>query len=444
MTAEIAILNRNAVVLAADSAVTISNSRASKSYNSANKLFSLSKYAPVAVMVFGGADMTGIPWETIIKEYRAKLGRKKFDQLDNYADDFVSFVKGYPSIDMHDARTNLARLLNGEFKSVAAAVERMFNQYLGRIGTVDEDTVTKFVNVAVSQRQKFLEALDTLPFAAGWDLRRLIGKHKREIYKARREVFENIPISRDSKKTLYRIAALSLTKKTFSDSRSGIVVAGFGEAQVFPAIKAFHCDGMIEGHLKFASLLEANVSGNMDSGIYPFAQHEMVVRFMEGIDPNYQTYLETAFETFMSRMADEIGPKFFRSKKRRELFQNALRLSLAETTKHFVSEAKRYRQRYYVRPILGSVRNLPKEDLAVLAESLVHLTSLKRRVSMDVESVGGPIDVAVISKGDGLVWIKRKHYFNQELNPFFMQKYFAEDVLSLAKGSGPDGKQEED
>ena len=43
---------------------------------------------------------------------------------------------------------------------------------------------------------------------------------------------------------------------------------------------------------------------------------------------------------------------------------------------------------------------------------------------MDAETVGGPIDVAVISKGDGFIWIKRKHYFSTELNPCFNQNYF--------------------
>jgi hypothetical protein len=41
--------------------------------------------------------------------------------------------------------------------------------------------------------------------------------------------------------------------------------------------------------------------------------------------------------------------------------------------------------------------------------------------------VGGPIDVAVISKGDGFVWIKRKHYFKPELNPGFFANYFREN-----------------
>ena len=66
---------------------------------------------------------------------------------------------------------------------------------------------------------------------------------------------------------------------------------------------------------------------------------------------------------------------------------------------------------------------LPKDELANLAESLVSLTALHRKVSRDLEAVGGAIDVAVISKGDGFVWIKRKHYFKPELNMHFKLNY---------------------
>jgi hypothetical protein len=59
-----------------------------------------------------------------------------------------------------------------------------------------------------------------------------------------------------------------------------------------------------------------------------------------------------------------------------------------------------------------------------MAESLVNLTSFKLKVTEDAETVGGPIDVAVISKGDGLIWIKRKHYFSPELNQQFFANYY--------------------
>lgn len=76
-------------------------------------------------------------------------------------------------------------------------------------------------------------------------------------------------------------------------------------------------------------------------------------------------------------------------------------------------------------PIKSIVGLLPKEELAEMAETLVNLTSFKRTVSPEAETVGGPIDVAVISKGDGLVWIKRKHYFSPDLNP----RYFGNDRI---------------
>jgi ribosomal protein L3 len=69
---------------------------------------------------------------------------------------------------------------------------------------------------------------------------------------------------------------------------------------------------------------------------------------------------------------------------------------------------------------------LPKDELANLAESLVALTSLHRKVSRDLETVGGPIDVAIISKGDGFIWVKRKHYFRPELNAHFQLNYLRE------------------
>ena len=61
--------------------------------------------------------------------------------------------------------------------------------------------------------------------------------------------------------------------------------------------------------------------------------------------------------------------------------------------------------------------------MAELAETLIMLQSLKEKVTQPTESVGGPIDVAIITKGDGFVWIKRKHYFDPTLNPrFFLRQ----------------------
>ena len=63
--------------------------------------------------------------------------------------------------------------------------------------------------------------------------------------------------------------------------------------------------------------------------------------------------------------------------------------------------------------------------ITVLKEkTFVNLTSFKRKVSMESETVSEPIDVAIISKGDGFIWIERKHYFKSELNPQFFKNYY--------------------
>ena len=59
MTAEVAIMNRTAVALAADSAVTIGKERV---WKHSNKLFSLSSGNDIGVMIYNAGDHCGVPW----------------------------------------------------------------------------------------------------------------------------------------------------------------------------------------------------------------------------------------------------------------------------------------------------------------------------------------------------------------------------------------------
>ena len=64
MTAEVAVLNKSAVALAADSAMTVTVARARKTYPT-NKLFALTKHHPIGIMIYNNAQFMDIPWETI-------------------------------------------------------------------------------------------------------------------------------------------------------------------------------------------------------------------------------------------------------------------------------------------------------------------------------------------------------------------------------------------
>ena len=113
MTAIIGVMNKHAVAIAADSAVTLGGGR--KVLNSANKLFSLSKHHPMAVAIYGNAELVGTPWEIIIKEYRKNLKDKSFLHVSDYVDDFFDFIrhKQYYCFDPDDALNYLKRYIIG-------------------------------------------------------------------------------------------------------------------------------------------------------------------------------------------------------------------------------------------------------------------------------------------------------------------------------------------
>ena len=92
MTAEVAILNKSAVALAADSAVTVRIGKEVKIFNTL-KLFSLSQSYSVGIMVYHNAEFTGVPWETIIKQYR-KERNQTFPTLEEYGTNFIAYLTG--------------------------------------------------------------------------------------------------------------------------------------------------------------------------------------------------------------------------------------------------------------------------------------------------------------------------------------------------------------
>ncbi len=90
----------------------------------------------------------------------------------------------------------------------------------------------------------------------------------------------------------------------------------------------------------------------------------------------------------------------------------------------FIEKSAEHKEKEFKHNVLNMVQFMPNQELATLAESLVDLTSLKRRMSAERETVGGDIDVAIISKSEGFVWIKRKHYFPADLNPRFFRRHY--------------------
>jgi len=430
MTAEIAALNKLAVALAADSAVTVmSQARQAKIYNTVNKLFALSKYHPVGIMVYGGAELMGVPWETVVKMYRPSLHTKRFDTLEGYADHFLKFLADdkvivSPKQEAQFLKDTLADFYEALVAAVTNNVETSMKKggqvTLQQVGQVVDDLVSK--SWESWQKAKVLEHIREKPF-----YKEVVATHGAMINESIANAFQKLPISPKARRTLIDLAVGLLCRDRFSEEHSGVVIAGFGDKEPYPSLLAYVVDLRACGKLKYRQDQKVTIGAGSGSAIVPFAQYEMVDAFMRGIDPRFGQAILNSVERVLQVLPERLVKDLpDLTAERQAEFVAAARHAAERLHDEYYKGMRELSADKFTAPVLDAVESLPKDELAAVAEELVNLTKFKRRISMDQETVGGPIDVAVISRGDGLVWIKRKHYFEPGLNPHFVANYFRE------------------
>lgn len=426
MTAEVAIINSNAVAIAADSAVTIGQGK--KIYNSAIKVFALSKTEPVSIMVYGNAGLLGVPWETIIKIYRSELRDRYLDSLELYAGDFLEFLRDQERF--FTAETEAVWVI-GNIKGYYEVIRETFFQAVQdefkQKGEINESKTIEILRATATEHHERLKRVSFVNGMDAEDEKYVLERYRREIGTLIKDVFQNVKPDRATTGRLRKIAALIHCREIFSDSTSGVVVSGFGKKDVYPAVCTHEIEGVLNKKLKYHYLDQKSyrIHHGSDCSIIPFAQDDMVASFMEGVNPSVSRFIARYLEQLFSRLPelvkDEelVGTDAEKTKLRERITHEAEQLLMG-----FRNQINVHKRIQHVDPILNMVQVLPKDELAAMAESLVNLTAFKRRMTDVLETVGGPVDVAVISKGDGLVWVKRKLYFPKELNQHFFANYF--------------------
>jgi hypothetical protein len=236
-------------------------------------------------------------------------------------------------------------------------------------------------------------------------------------------MFDKSLLTGDVSKNLLEIGILCLLKcpKNVNwPATTGLVIAGFGSTELFPAMQCFALHGIFDGQLHHQELKSDKLGFAKTAAIVPFAQDDMAYTFMEGVDQDYQRTISQDVKQMLEQCPTVVlGACKFLDAATKQKIGAEFSAARDQIAKSYLDGLKKYRREKFVDPILGLVAMLPKSELPVLAESMVSLTALRRKISMDTETVGGPIDVALISKGDGLIWIKRKHYFDPALNHQF-------------------------
>ncbi|MGX2017598.1 hypothetical protein [Providencia huashanensis] len=421
MTAEIAISNEYCVALAADSAVTITSrndTRIKKIYNGAEKLFALSKHHPVGIMIFGDGSLSSAPWELIIKAYRKHLGGASFATLQEYATDFFSFLEKNHSIITPGMREKSCFEFLCNSVLIDCLDSFLILQKYNDFSSVEPDEYYQDFEKYCTERLFTYQSADFLDNFDHNDVNEARNFCNRYTPVICEEILlkDGKPIPETLIDVVNKIFATALCKKNDIATTSGLVIAGYGDDEYYPIILSYSVWGLFKDKLR-KCINADKCSRPREPAVIPFAQDDEVYSFMRGVSPSLLQYLTNLhFMTLVSTLS-----------KLDHLFDDA---SLAEKITNEVfsllpsikNSVDNHIKTHYTDRIMDMVAFLPKQDIAYMAESLVNLTVFKRKISDDSETVGGPIDVAIISKSEGFVWVKRKHYFNKDLNHHFFNR----------------------
>lgn len=375
-------------------------------------------------MFYGSGDFLGCHWEIIIKAFRRHYSRIKFSTLSECRAEFQKFINDPSWWDAEAAQLNAAHMIA---KCIFSINE-----------DVDAEGAMQFrkqiQDLANESKAPLINRENTNPQAT---LKKFKEDHLEEVKRFAEEIFERKVPKKSAEVIASYIFEFFRRAGNPSDYETGAVFFGYGEDQKYPAIEEFVVDGLIDGKPRLWPERELNLNdGETKGAIIPFAQIDVASLFMEGVSPIYVRFFFAAIEGLIEKKDDYFIANFVPKAER--VVEKALRNKENEDLIEELGRAFRaVRQMEVINPMIESIHALPRDEMAAMAEAFVELTSMRRKVDSHLDSVGGPVDVALITKGEGFVWIKRKMYFKGDMNPDFMER--RKRLLRAASSEESDG-----
>lgn len=410
MTSEVLILNKRGVVIGADSAVTTSGGSQPRYSKAATKIFEISGTGQVAAAIYGDASIDRVPWELALKLYRQALGAKAFATVSEYATDLMKFLSGNPLLFPDSLRKSW---VEGQFDEAAAGVLRFAEQD----STAFRDPALSLVDRRASWAATAGRLRNTLQGIGCADS---LSQGKLDLILAN--------LGEWSQRLLAQLAAapdleaieptelaelahrLRYARPDLQLGSTGIAVAGYGEAQIFPAYSQLRVFGHVGDEVCFLPGSSFEVSHDSTGMIQPLAQSSMIDVFTDGFGDSLVRIIEEQSRKALVAAFQEVTAAGV------AIDPTVIDAACEKAHADFMLAWKKENWRINYSPLVQVIQSLSMQEMAHLAESLLNLESLKERVTLPSESVGGPIDVAAITKAEGLVWIKRKHYFDPSIN----------------------------
>ena len=407
MTSEIAVMNQRAVAMAADSAVTLIDGRMVVTRNEQRKLYQLVEGQPVGLMFFGMADVMGHPWDQLIDHYQKTVAGSPPARLDDYAASFTGMLDHLEDFFPRERhKDEYRRLLASVFGYILQLA-----QYLQQSGAIGEGGDAAILDSAIEQVWRDYQFhpdgsprpdLACFPPEFG---RTVLSEHSEQIDELIAYGFASVGLGQQAMQRLRDIAVYCVVKDLFLEDVTGLVFAGFGSEDRYPVLSTWYVSAIVSGIAKRGEASLDRIDTDVKSKIRIFADSEVTNAFIRGIDFNLERRLYGGFSMMMHGLVDEVVDSFPEADPAaRENVRSSFQSAVPYYLNMFRGMISDYQQQAYINPVLRVLEIAARGELADTARELVGLNVFKKRIMAQRETVGGAIDVAVISRDGGFQW----------------------------------------
>ena len=430
MTAVVGILNKRGVAIAADSAVTRTCKDEQKVTKNGNKMVRVSNAVPIGVMITSAGDFLNNPWDIVIRCYRRERGNIAHPTVEACLNDLFEYISSNEQL--WGAKTTSQSIWNA-LDTVFNAIKDMLAADVtlrtnSKAHAYSKAYCRKFIQVLKKQCKAELAKGMCPPFEEYTieDFRLVykpvFDEWVTEICKpSKRKGKISCPkefmneIAEELEQTIFaklttRAEMVGCIKRV---RRSVLVFTGYGVEQEYPSLVAVTVGGGFENRVNYHYSKKDIVCINDETpvAICPFAQTDIAIAITGGLHRTHRKNITTLIKNSLYYQDSVL----FGDEEKFDVEFSAMLAEikiddlLANLDKELLRQQEKNKRVWE--------RNLKDYDLnamAALAESMIDLTGVHRILTFSQEGVGGPVDVAVITKNDGFSWLNRKSWYHHK------------------------------
>lgn len=396
MSVGVCVINRNGIALAADSAGTYDVNNDPKKrmfYNTVNKLFSLSSKSLCAAITYGRLSLCNVSIEQIVCEFGRYL-----DTVDEIGDFFDIITRFERYIELNNQYYGFGEEEDKYCKGVIINILQEWNE--NTKGLVNKEDRNIEIDRLLREKKDEVEKWNKID---EFDIKQYINQQYRSYYD--KIVISNVPAFKELSSeiellweliTFYFRAILKVEEQ----KEAGLLFAGYGTEDAYPKYVQLSLYNVIGGRLKY-SVSEKYYCGRLGGKIKPVAQPDVILTFCQGISGSMIGEISSGYTKIINDLLSSYTG----------IGKNEIKEHFKDFKQSFDNTISQIVQKE-VRSTLDIMATLPISEMAFLSENLVNITELKRTYAIDgnQQTVGGPIDVAIITKGSGFEWIRKKRF----------------------------------